>query len=116
MLRAMERHNAGDTRILPIILRPCDWKATPFGSLLAMPKDGKPVVKWPDLDEAFLEIVNGIKRALAEMGATTAIAAQAAKPNTGTATIVDAPRSANLRIRQEFSDADKDGFVQEAFE
>ena len=45
MSRAMERHERGEARVIPVILRPCDWHGAPFGSLMAMPPDGKPVVK-----------------------------------------------------------------------
>lgn len=61
--QAMERHEAGETRIIPIILRPCDWKSAPFGKLQALPKDALPVKKWADRDEAFLNIAEGIRRA-----------------------------------------------------
>ena len=43
MARAMERHEAGETRVMPVLLRPCDWRDAPFGKLNATPKDGKPV-------------------------------------------------------------------------
>ena len=65
MSRAIERHSLGEARVLPVILRPCDWHTAPFGKLLATPKDGKPITKHADLDEAFLEITNAIKAALA---------------------------------------------------
>jgi hypothetical protein len=42
MVRAIERHEAGLTTVIPVILRPCDWRDAPFGGLLAVPKDGKP--------------------------------------------------------------------------
>src|ERR1044071_2992856 len=45
MRRAMQRHEAGETQVVPIILRPCDWRGAPFGRLTALPKDGKPVTK-----------------------------------------------------------------------
>src|ERR1035437_2373407 len=57
MKRALERHAAGEARVIPIILRPCDWHSAPFGRLLAAPKDGKPIASWPDLDEAFVDVV-----------------------------------------------------------
>jgi hypothetical protein len=49
--RALQKHEAGSTRIIPIILRPCDWQHSPLGKLLAAPKDGKPITKWANLDE-----------------------------------------------------------------
>jgi hypothetical protein len=64
MQRALERHDNGEARVIPIILRPCDWQDAPFGKLQALPKDLLPVTRWPDLDEAFLNIVEGIKAAI----------------------------------------------------
>jgi hypothetical protein len=46
--RAMERHEAGEARVIPIILRQTDWAGAPFGKLQALPKDAKPVTLWPD--------------------------------------------------------------------
>jgi hypothetical protein len=59
--RAMARHEAGEARVIPIILRPVDWQSAPFGQLQALPKDGRPVRSWPDPDEAFLDIALGIR-------------------------------------------------------
>lgn len=48
MLRAMERHKAGEAVVIPVILRACDWHNAPFGKLNAVPRDGRPVTLWPD--------------------------------------------------------------------
>jgi hypothetical protein len=64
MQRAIQRHNEGTARVIPIILRPVDWKNTPFSKLQALPKDAKPVTQWGDLDTAFLDVVNGIRKAV----------------------------------------------------
>jgi hypothetical protein len=66
MERAMQMHESGVTRVVPVILRPVDWKDAPFAKLLALPTDGKPVTKWSNRDSAFLDIAEGIKRILAE--------------------------------------------------
>ena len=50
MARAMERHEGGEARVIPVILRSCDWHGAPFGTLMAVPPDGKPVVKHATLD------------------------------------------------------------------
>jgi hypothetical protein len=63
MQRAMERHEAGEAIVVPIILKPVDWKGAPFGKLQAFPKDSKPVTKWSNRDEAFLNIAQGIREA-----------------------------------------------------
>src|SRR4051794_26116953 len=64
MTRALERHRAGEARVIPVILSPCDWLSAPFGSIQATPKNGRPIVSWPDLDEAFLDVVKQIRAAL----------------------------------------------------
>lgn len=58
---AMQRWRAGVARVLPIILRPCDWHDMAFGRLLAAPRDGKPVSTWRNRDAAWLDVVNAIK-------------------------------------------------------
>ena len=59
--RAMERHEAEEAQVIPIILRPCDWKTASFSKLQALPRDGKPIVKWGNRDEAFLQIASEIR-------------------------------------------------------
>lgn len=61
--RAMERHEAVEALVIPIILRSCDWNRAPFGKLQALPKDALPIKKWPDQDDAFLDVARGIRKA-----------------------------------------------------
>ena len=65
----MERHEAGEARVIPIILKPVDWNGAPFGKLQAFPTNAKPVTKWPNRDEAFTNIAQGIRQAAQEMAA-----------------------------------------------
>ncbi len=65
--RAMERHEKGKARVIPIILRACAWQNAPFGKLQALPKDGKAVTSWGNRDEAFEDVARGIKRAIEEL-------------------------------------------------
>ena len=67
VMQAVKRHEAGAARVIPIILKPCDWEETPFAKLEALPKDGKPVTRWTNRDEAFKNIVSGIKAAVARI-------------------------------------------------
>ena len=58
MMRAMERHERGEARVIPVILRPCDWHGAPFGKLMAVPPDRHPHPLYPvhaTLDDGFLE-------------------------------------------------------------
>jgi TIR domain len=66
MIHAMERHQQGKACVIPIILRPTHWQGTPFDKLQVLPTNATPVIssKWRDQDEAFFDIVEGIKRAV----------------------------------------------------
>jgi inactive STAND/TIR domain len=64
MKRALQRHEAGEAHIIPIILRPVDWVEAPFSKLQILPTDAKPVTRWEDRDEAFSVIVKGIREAI----------------------------------------------------
>jgi hypothetical protein len=116
MARAMERHVEGSVRVMPVILRPCDWKTAPFGKLLAAPTDGKPVTRWPDRDEAFLDVVQHIRAALAAVGASPTRATSTSPGTLSSPPVKAAPRSSNLRVRKIFTDADKHRFLDDAFE
>ena len=43
LARAMERHEAGTAKVLPVILRRCDWDSMPYAKLQAVPRHAKPV-------------------------------------------------------------------------
>lgn len=64
--RALERHRAEEARVIPVILRSCDWKHTPLKDLQALPRDGKPVVEWRPQDRGWLSVAQGIRRAVLE--------------------------------------------------
>jgi hypothetical protein len=70
MRTALQRHRKGEARIIPIILRPVDWQATPIGRLLATPRDAKPVTKWHRRDDALLDVATSIRRAAEEISTT----------------------------------------------
>lgn len=61
MARAMDRHKEGSAVVVPVILRPCDWRGAPFGRLMATPRDARPVTKWPDRDDAFLDVTKAVQ-------------------------------------------------------
>ena len=117
MQRALQRHGLGEARVIPVILRHCDWHSAPFGKLLATPRDGKPVRAFPDLDEAFLQVAQAIRQAVAGRGGQAGAATIAAPSVTQTAIRpASNPRSSNLRLPRSFTDADKDRFRDDAFE
>lgn len=67
MKRAMERHESGEARVIPIILKPVDWREAPFSKLQALPKNVKPITTWENRDEAFLNVAQSIRRVVQEL-------------------------------------------------
>ena len=114
MQRAMQRHDAGEVRVIPVILNPCDWHSAPFGKLLAVPADGRPITKFPNMHDAFLEVVQAIRKIVQHSDAASA------SPMRIPSTPLPAPRpenrSSNLRVQKSFTDHDRDRFLDEAFE
>jgi hypothetical protein len=58
---AMQRHENGDARVIPIILRECEWQDMPYGKLQALPGGAIPVQKFARADEAYTDIAKGIR-------------------------------------------------------
>jgi TIR domain-containing protein/NACHT domain-containing protein len=69
MQRALERHRSGAARVIPIILRPCDWQHSPLKDLQCLPRDGKPVTRWQDQDEVFHVITQDLRRVIEQQQA-----------------------------------------------
>ncbi len=125
MARALERMKAGEAKVVPIILRPCDWTSSEIGRLKALPTDAVPVVKFATLDDAFHDVVKQLramvtkpaaahpfpKHAAGRGGVPDGRAAEAAmsQPDTG------AKRSSNLNLPRQFSDLERTEFIQEGY-
>lgn len=71
MKRALSMHVDGVARVIPIILRPVDWFDTPMSNIQALPKDAKPVSTWEIKDEAYVDIVRGVKKIIHEYASST---------------------------------------------
>lgn len=116
--RALNRHREGTARVISVVLRPCDWTHTDLGKYVLAPKDAQPITRWPDKDEAFLDVTQAIRRAIEEIGKAGEplrphLWVERPAPPEPAAAL---PRSSNLRLKKEFSDADKDAFRDETFD
>ncbi len=67
---AIARHEAKQARVIPIVLRPTDWRDAPFAKLQALPSLAKPVSRWPTHDDAFEDVIKGIRRAIEDLHAS----------------------------------------------
>lgn len=112
--RAMQRHAEGKAVVIPVILQPCDWLNSPFRRLRATPKDGKPVAKHPNINDAFLEITEDIRTAATSLGKSDENVHKGLSTVSHTA-LEPGVRSSNLRLKKTFTDRDRDAFLDEAF-
>jgi len=70
VIRAIERHEEGAARVIPVIVRDVDWSDSPFAKLQPLPRDGKAVRLWSNRDAAWRNVVEGIKKAAEELRKT----------------------------------------------
>ena len=61
MKRALARHEAGEACVIPIIVRPCEWQEIGTKKLQVLPHNSVAVSKWPDEDDAFLDIITNMR-------------------------------------------------------
>jgi hypothetical protein len=64
--QAIERHEAGKARVVPIILRPVSTLGV-LAKLEALPKKAKPVTTWRNRDSAWVDVAKGLERVLKDM-------------------------------------------------
>lgn len=62
MQNAIIRAEKEECYVVPVIVRDCLWKDTPLKDILALPKNGKSIKGYEDMDKAYLEVAEGIKK------------------------------------------------------
>jgi hypothetical protein len=58
---AMERHEKDEARVIPIILRTCEWSEMPYAKLQALPTGAKPITSFANADEAYTDVAREIR-------------------------------------------------------
>ena len=64
---AFHRRDQAEVTIVPIVLRPCDWRSTALAELEPLPRSGVPVGS-PGNDAAWMEVVAGLRALLGRPG------------------------------------------------
>jgi tetratricopeptide (TPR) repeat protein len=59
--QAIQRHERGEARVIPILLRQCSWKETSLAHLDILPRDDIPVITWRDRDEIWCDIAKDLR-------------------------------------------------------
>lgn len=70
LTRAIERHEAGDAVVVPVLVRAFDFDGTPIAHLQALPKDRKAVESWTNKDEAWVDVARGIRQVVEKLDTT----------------------------------------------
>jgi hypothetical protein len=60
--QALQQHKEGRTVVIPVIVRPCAWDTASFAKLQVLPRDGRPISRWENQDDACLDVANGIMK------------------------------------------------------
>lgn len=76
---AMRLHDAAQARVVPVILRSCDWEHSRFARLNALPADGQPAVEAQHPDQRFSAVAKGLRKVVAELLAAPQAAGEAAR-------------------------------------
>src|SRR5271165_2553717 len=81
---ALKRHQAGTAIVIPVLLRPVEWRDTPFAVLQALPDGARAVTLWPNQDEAFAEIAARLRERIyaQRLAATKPVSPPAIQPST----------------------------------
>ena len=111
MKRALERHHLGEARVIPIIIESCDWKSTPLRDLKALPRNGKPVSNWTNKNDAYLDVVQELRRVLEEEEVPDATGKKEVKNSYG----ITSPETRRYRVKRDFDEIDRSEFREEAF-
>lgn len=62
MSQAINQHNEGRSKLVPLLIRPADYKRTPFSHLQCLPRDGRPITEWRNRDRAWVTVIDGIRQ------------------------------------------------------
>lgn len=112
MATAISRHEAGEIKVVPIILEPCDWRASPLAKFKALPRDGKPISEWTNQNTAFLDVVRELRRLTSSPSASSKASGNP-KPPAATAA---GNTQSKYRVKRSFDQIDRDDFRAQAFE
>jgi hypothetical protein len=72
MSRALQRNREGSARVLPILVRDCDWGSAPFAAIQMLPPEARAVTSWRPKDKAWAAVAESIRRVAARVTRNTA--------------------------------------------
>lgn len=79
---ALSRHGHG-TRLLPVIVHPCEWEHTPLSYVKALPDDGRPISTFENRELAYKQIAIGVRKVVEDVLARREEAESSGAPTPG---------------------------------
>lgn len=117
MKTALRRHDEGGLVVVPVIGEACDWQSSPLANLKVVPRDGKAITEWVNVNTAFMDVVSELRRVVESKkrsisGKMEIQRSIGEKP----APAVSAQLARNrYRVPKSFDDIDRADFVSAAF-
>ena len=105
--KALELEQQKKIIIIPVILEPCDWLNTPFSQFKAIPKDGKAVTLWENKNNAFLDIIQNIRKIIEF--------SKKLIPEIKTIPSIFTDNTRNYRVKRDFDSIEKIEFIEKTF-
>ncbi len=65
--RIIERQDKDDVVVVPILISACEWEKAAFSQYQLLPSNRVPVASWSNTDEAFRDVVIGIRKAVEKL-------------------------------------------------
>jgi hypothetical protein len=100
----MERHEYGEARVIPILLRPTVWQGAPLAKLQVLPNNARAVTEWQNRDQAWSAIAQGIKQVAQEWRTSLSVTSSEPSQSTINATSLYSKRSAAI-VRRDRGEA-----------
>jgi hypothetical protein len=104
---AIELQERGSLAIVPVIAEPCDWQNTPLGMFKALPRDGKAISTWENVNTAFVDVVQNLRKLLTN---TPELPSASNRKD-----IIDRETPRNYRIKRDFDSLQKLEFAEKTF-
>ncbi|MDC9563304.1 MULTISPECIES: toll/interleukin-1 receptor domain-containing protein [unclassified Pseudoalteromonas] len=64
--KALSMHKEGRAQLIPIIIRAVDWTDSELSKIQGLPKDAVPIASWGNEDEAWVNVIGGVKKHIQE--------------------------------------------------
>ncbi|MCP4586142.1 toll/interleukin-1 receptor domain-containing protein [Pseudoalteromonas sp.] len=64
--KALSMHEEGRAQLIPIVIRAVDWSDSELSKIQGLPKDAVPIASWGNEDEAWVNVIGGVKKHIQE--------------------------------------------------